>query len=56
MSVFGLSRLEKNNVLLNAVETQIQTDSSVLHVLLVTLKEDSSMQSLTESMQSKCFM
>ena len=56
MSMLGLSRLEKNNVLLNAVEMQIQTDPSVLHVLLATLNEDSSMQSLVESMQSKCFM
>ena len=56
MSVLGLSRLEKNNVLLNAVEMQIQTDPSVLHVLLATLNEDPSVQSLMESMQSKCFM
>ena len=56
MSVLGLSRLEKNNVLLNAVEMQIQTDSSVLHIFLATLNEDHSMQSLVESMQSKCFM
>ena len=56
MSVLGLSRLEKNNVLLNAVEMQIQTDPSVLHVFLETLNEDTSMQSLVESMQSKCLM
>ena len=56
MSMLGLSRLEKNNVLLNAVEMQIQTDSSVLHIFLATLNEDHSMQSLVESMQSKCFM
>lgn len=55
-SMLGLSRLEKNNVLLGAVEMQIQTDPSVLHVLLATLNEDSSMQSLVESMQSKYFM
>ena len=56
MSVLGLSRLEKNNVLLSAVETQIQTDASVLHVFLATLNEDPSMLSLAESMQSKCSM
>ena len=56
MSVLGRSRLEKNNVLLNAVEMQLQTKPSVLHVFLSALKEDPSMQSLAESMQSKCFM
>ena len=38
MSVLGLSRLEKNNVLLSAVEMQIKTDASV-HVVLETLNE-----------------
>ena len=51
MSMLGLSRLEKNNVLLNAVEMKIQTDPSVLHVFLATLNEDTSMQPLAESMQ-----
>ena len=54
MSVLGVSRLEKNNVLLSAVEMQIQTDASVLRVFFTTLNEDPSMQSLVESMQSKC--
>ena len=54
MSVLGLSRLEKNNELLSAVEMKIQTDSSVLHVFLATLNEDTSMQPLAESIQSKC--
>ena len=56
MSILGVSRLEKNNALLSAVEMQIQTDASVLHVFLATLNEDPSMQSLAESMQSKCLM
>ena len=56
MSMLGLSRLEKNNVFLGAVEMKIQTDASVLHVFLATLNEDSSMQSLAESMQSKCLI
>ena len=56
MSVLGRSRLEKNSVLLNAVEMQLQTKPSVLHMFLSVLKEDPSMQSLAENMQSKCFM
>ena len=55
MSVLGRSRLDKNNTLLSAVETQIRTDPSVFYVLLATLNEDPSMQSLAESMKSKCF-
>ena len=51
MSMLGVSRLEKNNALLSAVEMQIQTDASVLHVFLLTLNEDSSMQLLVKSMQ-----
>ena len=56
MSVPSFSRLEKNNALLNVVEMQLQTKPSVLHVFLSALKEDPSMQSLAESMQSKSFM
>ena len=56
MSMLGVSRLEKNNVLLSAVEMKIQTDPSVLQVFLPTLNEDPSMLSLAESMQSKCLM
>ena len=56
MSSLSLSRLEKNNALLNVVEMQLQTNPSVLHVFLSALKEDSSMLSLVESMESKCFM
>ena len=56
MSVLGRSRLEKNSVLLNAVEMQLQTKPSVLHMFLSVLKEDPSMQSLAENMQSKWFM
>ena len=56
MNMLGVSRLEKNSALLSAVEMKIQTDASVLHMFLATLNEDSSMQSLVESMQSKCLM
>ena len=51
MSMLGLSRLEKNNVLLSAVEMQIRTDPRVFHVFLSTLNEDTSMKSLVKSMQ-----
>ena len=53
MSVLGRSRLDKNNTLLSAAETQIRTDPSVFYVFLVTLNEDSSMKLLVKSMQSK---
>ena len=55
MSVLGRSRLDKNNTLLSAVETQIRSDPSVFYVFLATLNEDPSMHSLAESMKSKCF-
>ena len=51
MIVSALTRLEKNSLLLSAVEGQIQTDPRVLHVFLSTLNEDSSMQSVVKSMQ-----
>ena len=54
MNIVGLSTLEKNSLLLSAVEMQIQTNPSVYHVFLSALKEDPSMQSLVEGMQSKC--
>ena len=54
MSVPAFSRLEKNNALLSAVEMQIHTNSSAYHVFLSALKEDTTMLSLVESMQSKC--
>ena len=54
MSSLSLSRLEKNNALLNVVEMQLQTNPSVLCVFLSALNEDPSMQSLVEGMQSKC--
>ena len=54
MAILGLSGLEKNNALLSAVEKQIQLDPETFHVFLSALIEDPSMQSLVESMQSKC--
>ena len=56
MSVMGLFTLEKNDVLLTAVEKQIQLDPETFHVFVSALNEDPSMQSLVESMQSKCLM
>ena len=56
MSVLGLSRVYKNNALLSAVELQVQTDQRMFDVFLSALNEDPSMQSLVESMQSKCFV
>ena len=54
--MLGLSRLEKNNVLLSAVEMQIHTDVSVLRVFISTLNNDPSLQSLAEIMKGKCLM
>ena len=51
MNIVGLSTLEKNSLLLSAVEGQIHTDPRVLHVFLSTLNEDTSMQSVVKSMQ-----
>ena len=56
ISVLGLSTLEKNDVLLTAVEKQIQLDPETFHVFVSALNEDPSMQLLVESMQSKCLM
>ena len=56
MSVMGLFTLEKNDVLLSAVEKQIQLDPETFHVFESALNEDPSMQSLVESMQSKFFL
>ena len=56
MSVLGLSTLEKNDVLLSAVEKQIRLDPETFHVFVSALNEDPSMQSLVESMQSKSFI
>ena len=54
MIAVGLSTLEKNGVLLSAVEMQIQTDPRMFYEFLSALNEDPTMQSLVESMQSKC--
>ena len=56
MIAVGLSTLEKNGVLLSAVEMQIRTDPKMFYEFLSALKEDTSMRALVESMQSKCFI
>ena len=54
MIAVGLSTLEKNIVILSAVEMQIQTNPRMFNVFLSALSEDPSMQTLVESMESKC--
>ena len=56
MIAVGLSTLEKNGVLLSAVEMQLRTDPMMFYEFLSALNEDPSMQALVESMQSKCFI
>ena len=53
MSVSPLSRLEKNNALLGAIDMQIRTNPSTLNTLLSILNEDSSVQSLVKNMRGK---
>ena len=53
MSAMGRTRLDKSNALLGAVETQIQTNPSALHVFLSILNEDTSMKSVVESIRGK---
>ena len=53
MSAMGRTRLDRNNALLGAVETRIQTDPSRLQEFLSHLNEDPSMQSLVENIRGK---
>ena len=53
MSAMGRTRLDKSNALLGAVETQIQTNPSALHVFLSILNEDTSVKSVVESIRGK---
>ena len=53
MNTLGFTAFQNTNTLLSAVLGKIQTDPSAFGVFLLALKEDSSMQSLVESMQSK---
>ena len=53
VNVPALPPFHKTNTLLTAVLGKIQTDPSTFSAFLSALKEDPSMQSLVESMQSK---
>ena len=56
MIAMGLSTLEKNSVLLSAVEMQIRTGPKTFYEFLSALNEDPSMWALVGSIQSKCFI
>ena len=56
MIAMGLSTLEKNSVLLSAVEMQIRTNPKTFYEFLSALNEDPPMHSLVESMESKCLV
>ena len=56
VTVSALTRLEKNDALLTAVLGKIRTDPRMFCEFLSTLKDDPSMQSLVESMESKCLL
>ena len=56
MNTLGFTTFQNTSTLLTAVLGMIQTDPSAFGVFLSALKEDSSMQSLVESMESKCLM
>ena len=56
MNTLGFTTFQNTNTLLSAVLGKIQTDPKMFSVFLSALKEDPSMQSLVESMESKCFI
>ena len=56
VSVPALPPFQKTNALLSAVLGKIQSDSRMFSVFLSALKEDPSIQSLVESMESKCLI
>ena len=56
MNTLGFTTFQNINTLLSAVLGKIQTDPSAFGVFLLSLKADSSTQSLVESMESKCFI
>ena len=53
VNISALSRFQNTHTLLSAVGGQIRTNLSMFRVFLSALKEDSSMQSLVESMEGK---
>ena len=56
VSIPALPPFQNTNTLLIAVLGKIQTDPSTLCTFLLVLNEDTSMQSLVETMQSKRFI
>ena len=56
VNVPALPPFQNTSTLLTAVLGKIQTDPSAFSVFLSALKDDLSMQSLVESMESKCFI
>ena len=56
VNVPALPPFQNTITLLTAVLGKIQTDPRMFSVFLSALKEDPSIQSLAESMQSKCFI
>ena len=55
MNTLGFTTFQNTNTLLSTVLGKIQTNPSAFGEFLLALNEDPSMQSLVESMQSKCF-
>ena len=53
VNTLGFTTFQNTNTLLTAVLGKIQTDPRMFSVFLSALKEDPSMQSLVESMESK---
>ena len=56
VNILALSKLEKTDKLLSAIEGQIRYDPNMFQNFLSALNKDSSMQLQVESMQSKCFI
>ena len=54
VNILGLSKLEKTDKLLSAIEGQIRSDPNMFQNFLSALNKDPSMHLLVESMQSKC--
>ena len=54
--ILGLSKLEKTDKLLSAIEGQIRSDRNMFQNFLSALNENPSMHPLVESMQSKCVL
>lgn len=52
----GQPRFKNTHILLSAVKGRIQTNPTTFQVFLSALKEDTSLQSLVESMEGKCFI